>query len=82
MISGSAATRACPLDELVSFRIHDVSPAFIDELRSSVTSIRSRSNWSPCAFTASRPNTSAAAGPGLKDLTIDKLVAMKIHGID
>ena len=71
------------LEKLIAFRIHGVSPEFIDKVQS-LGYKTSRSG--PVDRDANSQRHSGIhqrhAFRGIKDLSIDQLVSMRIHGID
>ena len=70
------------LEELIAFRIHGVSPEFIEKLQG-----LGYAHPDPEQLVAMRihnvtPNIAGLRARGLRDLSIDQLVNMRIQGID
>lgn len=76
---GLAATDA---DKLVAFRVHGVTPAMVRELRKAGLEPSEDQLIAMRVHNVTPQFIAQMKARGLKDLSIDKLVALRVHGID
>ena len=76
---GLAATDA---DKLIAFRVHGVTPAMVREMRKAGLEPSEEQLIAMRVHGVTPQFIAEMKARGLKDLNIDKLVALKVHGID
>jgi len=69
-------------DKLVAFRVHGVTPALVRELRKSGLEPSEDQLIAMRVHNVTPQFIAQMKALGLKDLSIDKLVALRVHGID
>jgi hypothetical protein len=79
----AARLRSLDLEKLIAFRIHGVSPEFIQKLQGLGYSYPDPEDLIAMRIHNATPEyISDMRARGIHDLSIDQLVSMRIHGID
>ena len=78
----SEGLTATDADKLIAFRVHGVTPAMVREMRKAGLQPTEDQLIAMRVHGVTPEFIAAMKARGLKDLSIDKLVALKVHGID